>query len=61
MRWEHIYNGDGACRKCGGISCPKFHTVGEGHSRAAMIVAVCFLGGVAALLIAAAVRYFGGP
>lgn len=31
MRWEHQRDGEGACRVCGGISCARFHKVGEGH------------------------------
>lgn len=31
MRWEHLDDGNGACRRCGPLSCPHFHEIGEGH------------------------------
>lgn len=43
MRWEHRDGGDGSCRICGGISCPKYHDVGEGHPSPLFILFVVAL------------------
>lgn len=48
VRWEHREDGEGSCRVCGGISCPKYHDVGEGHPSPLFVLLVAALLGLAA-------------
>lgn len=54
MNWEHRNEYmNGSCKVCGGLGCPRFHEVGEGHGRAFEL----FIAGCAAVLLCGAWAY----
>lgn len=52
MRLEHRELGESSCMTCGGVSCPKFHGVAEGHGLLARGLFLLFVFAVAIAITA---------
>lgn len=35
---QGLHRDHGSCRVCGGLSCPRFHAVGEGHASPVLLM-----------------------